>query len=184
LEEAESNQSDGGAPKNVGLKKTEAKTEATTEGATELTSESESEEEEDSQARNQDDNASSTSEGEVEIIAKDDEEKGGVPDNNMDVNVDKGKDNNERVTGEPTIYNIFCYFLTLKKFLLTSCFQTFKIQTLLLANCSRLLQLSREEGQLLLANIFQQKYTYKISGHRLQRNPLWNTVRTSVCLLS
>ncbi|TDL14363.1 hypothetical protein BD410DRAFT_833097 [Rickenella mellea] len=98
LEEAESDESDGGAPKNVGLKKTEAKTEATTEGATELTSESESEEEEDSQARNQDDNASSTSEGEVEIIAKDDEEKGGVPDNNMDVDVDKGKDNNERVT--------------------------------------------------------------------------------------
>lgn len=135
LEEPESDESDGGAPKK-------------TEPATEVTSESESEEEEESQARDQDDNVSSPSEGEVEIIAKDDEEKGGVSDNNMDVDVDKGKDNNERVTGELTIYNIFCYFLTFKKILLTSCFQTFKIQTPLLANCSRLLQLSREEGEI------------------------------------
>jgi hypothetical protein len=106
LEEAESDDSEGGAPK-----KNKAATEATTEGATEDTSESESQSEEESQARDLDNNASSPSEGEVEITAKDDGETGGMADQGMDMDVDT---DNNREASELTIWNIFCYFLTFK----------------------------------------------------------------------
>lgn len=100
LEEAESDDSEGGALKKEDLKKTKA--------ATEATSESESASGEETQDRDLDDNASSPSEGEVEIVAKD----GG---DNMEVDLDdNGKDNNKSLAGELTIYNFFLYFLTFK----------------------------------------------------------------------